>query len=253
LLADFSDPPRLWEVLTTGGRERARAEAGNCATRIRGAMMALMADEPDQEIGAATYLATDGACPYCRYNLRGLPGDPIRCPECGERVQRAELILPRVPKPGLTPKQRLSRNLQAAGSLCAGPLAAGMLVLVLAIFDHDRCDWLIRPVLCVGVPIEMAGLLIFAQLARGATGAFAALLTYLIAGIPGAFVTFVLISLGFVLAGILGGIGESLGIGALAFFGWITLLVWLRPGGRIARLGASRLENIADALIKKRG
>lgn len=30
-------------------------------------------------------------CPKCRYSLRGLAGDPVRCPECGQEHPRAQL------------------------------------------------------------------------------------------------------------------------------------------------------------------
>ena len=34
----------------------------------------------------------DLACPACEYNLRGLLGDVVVCPECGSRVDAARLI-----------------------------------------------------------------------------------------------------------------------------------------------------------------
>lgn len=36
--------------------------------------------------------ANELACPDCRYLLRGLPGDEIMCPECGERHRRTDLL-----------------------------------------------------------------------------------------------------------------------------------------------------------------
>ena len=33
----------------------------------------------------------DTPCPACGYNLRGLTGDPLRCPECGAETTRARL------------------------------------------------------------------------------------------------------------------------------------------------------------------
>ncbi len=39
-------------------------------------------------------LAEDAFCPQCGYNLRGLPGDPIRCPECGEASSLEGLAVP---------------------------------------------------------------------------------------------------------------------------------------------------------------
>jgi arginyl-tRNA synthetase len=40
----------------------------------------------------ATPLDRDLYCPTCGYNLRGLSGDPIRCPECGRHMPRSELL-----------------------------------------------------------------------------------------------------------------------------------------------------------------
>lgn len=33
-------------------------------------------------------------CLHCGYNLRGLPGDPIQCPECGGRSELRDLRIP---------------------------------------------------------------------------------------------------------------------------------------------------------------
>lgn len=51
-------------------------------------------------------------CLSCNYNLRGLMGDPIRCPECGETNSRADLLLP----PALVEKElRKLETLPTAG------------------------------------------------------------------------------------------------------------------------------------------
>lgn len=36
-------------------------------------------------------IARNTPCPKCGYNLRGLAGDPVRCPECGNKTRRARL------------------------------------------------------------------------------------------------------------------------------------------------------------------
>jgi hypothetical protein len=38
-----------------------------------------------------TAIDRDSRCMQCGYNLRGLFGDPVRCPECGHANGRAEL------------------------------------------------------------------------------------------------------------------------------------------------------------------
>ena len=44
-------------------------------------------------------LANDLACPRCDYNLRGLVGDEVVCPECGQHVNVARLIAQRWTRP----------------------------------------------------------------------------------------------------------------------------------------------------------
>ena len=39
-------------------------------------------------------IAADVFCLNCGYNLRGLTGDPVRCPECGHSNPLAEAVLP---------------------------------------------------------------------------------------------------------------------------------------------------------------
>lgn len=39
-------------------------------------------------------IETDLYCPQCGYNLRGLSGNPVRCPECGEESDRRVIAVP---------------------------------------------------------------------------------------------------------------------------------------------------------------
>jgi hypothetical protein len=68
-------------------------------------------------------------CPTCRYNLRGLAGEWIRCPECGEKHERAELL--RLDPDSITARRRyLQDSLEmACGGLVLGPLAIGLSLL----------------------------------------------------------------------------------------------------------------------------
>lgn len=52
--------------------------------------------------GSEAHLAAiteDLACPTCGYNLRGLVGNVVTCPECGHRVDRAKLAAARWARP----------------------------------------------------------------------------------------------------------------------------------------------------------
>ena len=44
--------------------------------------------------GSASVIDVDLYCLVCGYNLRGLSGDPVRCPECGDFNDRTELGIP---------------------------------------------------------------------------------------------------------------------------------------------------------------
>jgi hypothetical protein len=48
---------------------------------------------------ATEEIREDVACPRCQYNLRGLVGDVVRCPECGTRCDVARLVSRRWTQP----------------------------------------------------------------------------------------------------------------------------------------------------------
>lgn len=65
---------------------------------------------------------TDAYCRRCTYNLRGLSGDPVRCPECGQLNTLTDLL------DIVTPARRV-RAIQGAGDalvLAAFSLAGGV-------------------------------------------------------------------------------------------------------------------------------
>lgn len=64
-------------------------------------------------------------CPACGYNLLGIPGDPLRCPECGTVTARADLWAPFV---------NTSRALSTLLWLAVASLAAAVLVVLLALY-----------------------------------------------------------------------------------------------------------------------
>ncbi len=60
-------------------------------------------------------------CLHCGYNLRGLSGDPRRCPECGQLSSLSELTLP---------AEMITRQLQRMESAPTGCVALALLMLV---------------------------------------------------------------------------------------------------------------------------
>ncbi len=83
--------------------------------------------QPDQPLDCDVRCAGPG----CGYNLRGLVGDPIRCPECGATVTRAML---RARLAGHRRALEIQGELHRAGLLAAIPIgvfvAIGVAVLI---------------------------------------------------------------------------------------------------------------------------
>ena len=78
-------------------------------------------------------LDEDLYCFTCGYNLRGLPGDPVRCPECFDAFSRT-LLRARIRIRVVTRLERMRRNLGVSGDLCA-------LGLVPALFGVYGLAW----------------------------------------------------------------------------------------------------------------
>ncbi len=64
----------------------------------------------------------DQYCRKCGYNLRGLSGDPVRCPECGKYNDRSAIA---VPAPLI---RRTLRNMETSPSICVGVFLITLLV-----------------------------------------------------------------------------------------------------------------------------
>jgi hypothetical protein len=63
---------------------------------------------PPSEPAPGAAIEIDLYCLHCGYNLRGLSGDPVRCPECGYRFAVADLLCP--PKAVARRLRRMSRR-----------------------------------------------------------------------------------------------------------------------------------------------
>lgn len=79
-----------------------------------------MADHPVQPSLAADD-REDLYCLHCGYNLRGLPGDPRCCPECGRKSSVADM---RIPAELI---RRQAKKLETLPSLCVGAVLFGLI------------------------------------------------------------------------------------------------------------------------------
>ncbi len=74
----------------------------------------------ESEVSAFVQHDADGAidqdlfCLVCGYNLRGLSGDPVRCPECGSPNDLGKAAIP------VQMIQRALRDMETSPSACAG-------------------------------------------------------------------------------------------------------------------------------------
>jgi hypothetical protein len=111
-------------------------------------------NSPSQPAPGAA-IDTDLYCLHCGYNLRGLFGDPVRCPECFSEASRQELRYP------LRLIRRRARRLHLIG------LAS--LVLFLVSIVSLLC---ISRIAAAAVPLLVATLVAFRRVSRAAPGWF---------------------------------------------------------------------------------
>lgn len=87
-----------------------------------GSANTLMENREPVELNANTY------CPECGYCLRGLLGDPVCCPECGEHYDRTDLQIPE------EIHSRCVRRIESASTICVvamwGFLVGGVITFV---------------------------------------------------------------------------------------------------------------------------
>ena len=113
-------------------------------------------------------------CLNCGYNLRGLPGDPVRCPECGEENSRADLLLP----PALVEKQL--RKLETLPTVGVASMYAALFGVYFMTSGSRVCALtLLAPTLIVWVSVVSS----FGNLCRYKAGWVGVLLWYHLAGL----------------------------------------------------------------------
>lgn len=79
-------------------------------------------ETPDDGTSFAKPIIDDLYCPLCGYNLRGLGGNPVRCPECGEQSDRRIITIPaELIRPAL-------RKMETAPATCVGISIVALLI-----------------------------------------------------------------------------------------------------------------------------
>jgi hypothetical protein len=214
-------------------------------------------------------LDQDAYCPGCGYNVRGLAGDPIRCPECGNRYARAELRWPKQRRV-MTRLERCQRNLKANADICAAATIPGLFALLVLALGGRMLRELVAPLAVTSALIWLLGFALFARRCRGLRGWPRALATYHVTAAPAMLVNLLLVSMAWILVGGLCGLGlgsiidalrsdaeivvaSLLLVGAVAALG--LLLAWLAvrldPMRWLKRQGADRLNALAQQLADR--
>lgn len=96
-------------------------------------------------------------CPACGYNLLGIPGDPLTCPECGTVSARADLWAPFV---------HTSRALSTLLWLAVASLAAGVLVVLLALYMALAGSFAASSDKVIAAAIAVVGVFVWTMVAR---------------------------------------------------------------------------------------
>lgn len=127
-------------------------------------------------------LPLDLSCLNCGYNLRGLYGNPIRCPECFHFSPRLvpESLLPAGETKSPSREDVILKDLVTRGSLPAVALALFLLpACVLLLLEGGWPVWLMPPLSwCAGV-VGLSGLVLFWRRCRGVEGWCIAFCRYL--------------------------------------------------------------------------
>lgn len=151
-------------------------------------------------------LSIDMNCLNCGYNLRGLFGNPIRCPECFHHSPRLapESLLPDNVPHAPARDEVILGDLVSRGSIVAVALAFPLVFgLGLSIIEGGWALWLIPTVAKAAGVVGPVGFWLFSSRCRGVDGWFAALCRYLVIAVVSISINIVLIGLVSIGAGIL--------------------------------------------------
>lgn len=136
----------------------------------------------------------DAPCLHCRYNLRGLAGERVRCPECGGENDRSTLELLRDNETARAESRRLAAERrrreayvarhEVGASLCAIGVGGAVFCGLLRGLFHDFYEGILRPALVVCGASAAAGLALHAFLLRGRPGRWRALVRHQLYAVP---------------------------------------------------------------------
>jgi hypothetical protein len=141
-------------------------------------------DPPPAPNPAGVALDRDVYCPGCRYNLRGLTGDPLRCPECGRASTRADLFPAADQAAARFQELRQTLDALVVGLLIALPTVVGLGVsrpLGFAWFAVAAGLVLLVAVVLVGAVLEVRHLTTHPDWARALAGYLASSVLLLVA------------------------------------------------------------------------
>ena len=214
-----------------------------------------MADDTSQR-EASGPIDTDLHCLECRYNLRGLSGDPVRCPECFHEYSVAELRAA-MTKRTISREERIQRHLETAGKLCALPVGVSLLVAPIGFLAPEWFRYVRMPFFSAAGVTWLMGLLLFFAKCRTLSGWVLVLIKYNMWVVPAAMVNFLIVCLGLFFSSALGIWLEATGPSAfwfgllLGIGGVVFVLAYVRPMRGLTRRGRDALEPLARELAKR--
>lgn len=193
-------------------------------------------------------LAAVVPCPGCRYNLRGLYGDPVRCPECAVATPQAKLveIAAEIARRTPTLEQRLRRQI---GALCS-LIGMGLVPLSVWLYCEIRAGYFVRRVLhptgWTAAGVVAVGVTLLVLRCWGTSGWHRAAVRCITLSAIGW-------SANATVATLLGAIGVATSRSATLFFLVVALVVLvLNPGYWLTRLGLPAFDGVVATLAQHR-
>ncbi len=193
----------------------------------------------------------DIRCAGCGYDLRGLPGDPVQCPECGALVGRSAATAKELQVQAARFVARRKR-LEVGPNLCAIAIGAATFFSGLFMAFPDFFEPIRLPPYVTCLVIWIAGLLLFVVQGHGFPRWFRAFLSHQVYGVLAALGNSLLILGAFVGALALLAATESLPclvIPALPIA--VACVLLIRPMRWFSRRASVELDALARASLDR--